>query len=119
MLVRRLSINVKAIQLELALRPRYLPVDRDLHLQLQLSHDFLSLARSGRRRPLPQEAAHVKLYLNGPRGLQEEARLLQDARAARRGTSDRGELLLHPEACGIASALCLSAGAQRRPPELG
>ncbi len=29
----------------LALRARYLAVDRDLHLQLQLSHDFLSLSR--------------------------------------------------------------------------
>src|SRR6266545_3232472 len=53
----------------------------------------------------PQEAAHVKLYLDGPRGLQEEARLLQDPGAARRGTSHRGELLLHPEARSVASAL--------------
>ena len=57
--------------------------------------------------------------MDGPRGLQEEARLLQDARAARRGTARRRVLVLHPEARGLAAPLRLPPGAGRRPPELG
>src|SRR3989442_14947271 len=38
-------VHVEGHPVELALRPRHVAVDRDLHLQLQLSHDFLSPAR--------------------------------------------------------------------------
>ena len=50
-------------------------------------------------------------FLDGPRGLQEEARLLQDPRAARRGARRRRVLVLHPEARGVAAALRLPPGA--------
>ena len=65
------------------------------------------------------DAADDKLSLDGPRGLQEEARLHPDTGASRRGAPRRRVFLLHPEARGVAAPLRLPAGARRRPAELG
>ncbi len=77
------------------------------------------LREERRRRRAHGGDPSIKLSADGPRGLQEEARLLQDSRAARRGASRRRLVVLHPEARGLAPPLRLPAGAGRSAPELG
>src|SRR5262245_50190506 len=82
--------------------------------------DYWTLVLRMRRPPCTVlVGAGVSYPRDGPRGLQEEARLLEDTGALGRGTPGGRVLVLHPEARGDAAPLRLPAGARRRPAELG